>query len=76
MGLVQCGREHEVVERVTDLSDPLAAFIDAARVPLHAQPAPAAQPGGNRWQFNDEDEKTPTLVDSVRSQAVVPGISC
>jgi polyferredoxin len=52
-----------------------AAFVFAvvcacvlARMPLHA--AAQAQPSGNQWQFNDEDEQAPTLADSVRSQAV------
>lgn len=38
-----------------------------ARAPLHAQAQPSA---GSQWQFNDEDEQTPTLGDSVRAQAV------
>jgi len=37
------------------------------RVTLHAQAQPS---GGSQWQFNDEDEQTPSWTDSVRSQAV------
>src|SRR5439155_8347406 len=53
-----------------------AAFVIAvvcacalARVPIHAAAA-QARPAGNQWQFNDEDEKPPTFMESVRSQAV------
>jgi NosR/NirI family transcriptional regulator, nitrous oxide reductase regulator len=38
-----------------------------ARLTLYAQPQPAA---GSQWQFNDEDEQTPSLAESVRAQAV------
>ena len=46
------------------------------RAPLHAQAAPstssapATTSGGSAWQFNDEDEQTPTWTATVRSQAV------
>jgi NosR/NirI family nitrous oxide reductase transcriptional regulator len=36
------------------------------RVSLHAQ-APSA---GTQWQFNDDDEKTPTWTETARSQAL------
>jgi len=57
-----------------------AAFVIAvvcacalARVPIHAaaQVKPAA---GNQWNFNDEDEKPPTFMESVRTQAVDLGV--
>ncbi len=38
-----------------------------ARVPLRAQARPSA---GGQWQFNDDEEQTPTWTDTVRSQAV------
>ena len=41
-----------------------------ARATVHAQ-APAA---GSQWQFNDEDEKPPTLMESVKSQATDLGV--
>jgi len=40
------------------------------RAPLHAQAAPSTAAGGSSWQFNDEDEQTPTWTDTIRSQAV------
>jgi NosR/NirI family nitrous oxide reductase transcriptional regulator len=36
----------------------------------HAQETPA----GSQWQFNDEDEKPPTFVESLRAQAVDLGV--
>lgn len=44
-----------------------------ARMPLHAAAA-QAQPAGNQWQFNDEDEQAPGWKDVVRSQAVDLGV--
>jgi NosR/NirI family transcriptional regulator, nitrous oxide reductase regulator len=38
-----------------------------ARVTLHGQAQPSA---GSQWQFNDEDEQTPSWTDTVRTQAV------
>src|SRR4051812_8408518 len=40
------------------------------RISVAAQRAPA----GNQWQFNDEDEKPPTFMESVRTQAVDLGV--
>jgi NosR/NirI family transcriptional regulator, nitrous oxide reductase regulator len=37
-----------------------------SRAPLHAQ----AQPSGNQWQFEDEEEQTPGWGEIVRTQAV------
>jgi len=43
------------------------------RTSLSAQTKPSASAttsGGSQWQFNDEDEQTPTWTDTVRAQAV------
>ena len=45
----------------------LLSVCVCTRTSLHAQAQPSA---GSQWQFNDEDEQTPTLGDSVRAQAV------
>jgi NosR/NirI family nitrous oxide reductase transcriptional regulator len=54
-----------------------------AQVPLHAAAAQAAvdlaqaappPAGGGQWQFDDEDEKPPTFMDNVRTQAVDLGV--
>ncbi len=45
----------------------------AARLPVRVAAAQAA-PAGGQWQFNDEDEKPPTFMDSVRSQSVDLGV--
>jgi polyferredoxin len=57
-----------------------AAFVIAvacactlARAPIHAA-AQTRPPAGNQWQFNDEDEKPPTFMESVRAQAVDLGV--
>src|SRR6185503_14042779 len=39
-----------------------------ARVTLHA--AQAGQASGSQWQFNDDDEKPPTLAETLKSQWV------
>ena len=41
-----------------------------ARVPLHALALSAVEGQTTQWQFNDDDEKPPTLVETLKSQWV------
>lgn len=44
-----------------------AGFL--ARLPLHAAQQ-TSPPAGGQWQFNDDEEKTPTFMETARTQLV------